>query len=860
MATQETKTPLMDQYFAIKATYPETLLLMRVGDFYETYGEDAVKSSKALGIVLTHRSNGMAADVELAGFPHHALDTYLPKLVRAGYKVAVCDQLEDPKMTKKLVKRGVTEVVTPGVSYNPQLLDASVNNFLASLYAPDTDPQSSAGLALIDISTGTVKLAEGNRVYIDSLFGQYRPNELLVARSAEKYWKTVFGTQLCVSSIDDWAFVPAAAIEKVKDHFGVDTLRGYGVETMGPALSAVGAALFYMEQTQHTRYDHLCTLQRIDRSEYMWIDKYSIRNLELFPGRDKAGEGASLIEVIDKTATPMGARLLRQWVVMPLRDKAQIEERQRVVSFFWLNTKHRAGYREILPQIGDLERISSRAAVGRITPREMEQLSTGLKNTALLHRTGGGIGEEQLTDCEDLTRVLDATLAEAPPAQLSKGGVIRAGCNPSLDELRDIVAHSKEYLQQLQQQAARDTGISSLKISYNNVFGYYIEVRNAHKDKVPAGWIRKQTLVNAERYITQELKEYEEKILGAQEKIQSLEQEAFAALVALVQQHIRTIQQNAAVVARIDCLCALATLAAANNYCCPNITEDGCIQITKGRHPVLETLMPPGEKYIPNNVRLDPYDQQIIILTGPNMAGKSALLRQTGLIVLLAQMGSFVPAEAAQISLVDKLFTRVGASDNIARGESTFMVEMLESAAILNNVTDNSLVLFDEIGRGTSTYDGISIAWAIVEYLHQKEGARAKTLFATHYHELNRMCDDYPRVKNFHIAVKESDQKVLFLRKMVPGGVAHSFGIHVAAMAGMPRRVLTTAQDVLKRLEAEKEVPPSAQNPRQLSFFLEDPLLQSLRMDIETIDINKLTPLEAFDALRELKRKIGWKG
>lgn len=850
----------MDQYFAIKATYPETLLLMRVGDFYETYGEDAVKASKALGIVLTRRSNGMPSDVELAGFPYHALDTYLPKLVRAGYKVAVCDQLEDPKFAKKLVKRGVTEVVTPGVSFNSQLLDAARNNFLATLCITSEDPGAQIGAALVDISTGTVKLAEGNRAYIDSLFSQYEPQELLVPRSKEHYWRTVAGNSVCISTIDEWAFVPSAAMEKVKSHFGVESLRGFGVDQMGPAISAVGAALFYMEQTQHTQYGHLCSLQRIDSSSLMWLDKYSIHNLELFPVRDKTEKGASLIEVIDKTCTPMGARLLRQWMVMPLRDIAAIEDRYRVIDVFLQNRNLLAKYREILPLIGDLERIISRAAVGRLTPKEAEQLKYGLINTVKIKQCAGALGEESLLECQELINLLDKTLAESPPTLVSKGDVIKTGCNAQLDDLRNIVSHSKEYLQHLQQDAARETGISSLKISYNNVFGYYIEVRNTHKEKVPATWIRKQTLVSAERYITEELKEYEEKILGAEEKILFIEQEEFAKILEAIRSQIREIQHNAAVIARLDCLASLATLAKENHYCRPVLSTDGIIDIKKGRHPVLETLMPPGETYIPNDVFLDNTQQQIIILTGPNMAGKSALLRQTGLIVLLAQMGSYVPANAAKIGIVDKLFTRVGASDNISRGESTFMVEMLESAAILNNVTNDSLVLFDEIGRGTSTYDGISIAWAIVEYLHQKTGACAKTLFATHYHELNRMTDQYPRVKNFHIAVKETGQQVLFLRKMVSGGVAHSFGIHVAAMAGMPQRVLHTAQDVLKRLEAEKEIPPSTEHPKQLSFFqLDDPLLQALKVDIETIDINKITPLEAFDALRELKRKIGCK-
>ncbi|MFA6651063.1 MAG: DNA mismatch repair protein MutS [Bacteroidales bacterium] len=868
MASQPVKTPLMDQYFAIKAEYPDALLLFRVGDFYETFGEDAIKSSKALGIVLTRRANGSASSVELAGFPHHALDTYLPKLVRAGYKVAVCDQLEDPKLAKKIVKRGITEVVTPGLSYNPQLLEASEHNFLAGIFSGRTREGELTGIAFTDISTGTIQVAQGDRSYIESLLSQYNPREILVSRDQEKKWKTAVGSAAFVSTIDDWAFVYDAAQEKVKTQFGVDSLKGFGVENLPFAISAVGAVLFYLEINKYARYDHLCTLQRIDSGRLMWLDKYSIRNMELFPRHDNPENGASLIEVIDKTHTPMGARLLRQWMVMPLRHIGDIQERHNVIEVFLEQWDLTGKLRKMLSQTGDMERLVSRAAAGRITPREAGQIKTALIQTSKIRQLLAKTEEahavqkdtDNLDDCTELVEILNRTLVASPPAQLGKSQVVAPGYDPQLDELRHIVSHNKEYLQEMQQKAADATGISSLKISFNNVFGYYIEVRNTHKDKVPSSWIRKQTLVSAERYITEELKSYEEKILGAEERIALLEQEIFAQLMETIRRYIRPIQENSRILARLDVLLGFAILAREQKYCRPRVEESDVIDIHQGRHPVLETLMPPGEAYIPNDVYLDNENQQIIILTGPNMAGKSALLRQTGLIILLAQIGSYVPAREATLGIVDKLFTRVGASDNMARRESTFMVEMLESAAILNNITGKSLVLFDEIGRGTSTYDGISIAWAIVEYLHEKAGAQAKTLFATHYHELNQMAEQYIRVKNFHIAVKERGQKVLFLRKMISGGVEHSFGIHVAGMAGMPRRVLLTAEEILKRMEAGREQPPSVERPKQLSFFqLEDPLLQALKRDIESLDLNRMTPLEAFDALRELKRKIGQK-
>ncbi|NLA14997.1 MAG: DNA mismatch repair protein MutS [Bacteroidales bacterium] len=867
MSKQPVNTPLMKQYFAIKAEHPDALLLFRVGDFYETFGEDAIKASKALGIVLTKRANGAAASVELAGFPHHAMDTYLPKLVRAGFKVAVCEQLEDPKLAKKLVKRGITEVVTPGLSYNPELLEAREHNFLASIHIEGPGAEE-AGIAFTDISTGTVQIAQGNLTYIDSLLAQYAPKEILLCRGMENHWKSRTENSVFFSTIDPWAFVPQAAEEKVKTHFGVESLKGFGAEQLPLALSAVGAMLFYLETNKYASYEHLCTLQRIDPQHLMWLDKYSIRNLELFPRLENHQQGASLIEVIDKTQSPMGARLLRQWLVMPLQDKAALEKRQDAVSVLREQKKEANTLRKLLAQTGDMERLISRASAGRINPREVVQLGYGLEQahkikTLLAQWPRAKVVQEEVAGmdgCDPLVTTIRRTLVEAPPAQVGKGQIVAGGFDPQLDELRYIVSHNKEYLQEMQHKKAQETGITSLKIGFNNVFGYYIEVRNTHKDKVPSSWIRKQTLVSAERYITEELKEYEEKILGAEERIALLEQEIFNELITEIHSYVRPIQKNARILAGLDCLAGFALLAEENKYVRPKLEETDVIDIRGGRHPVLETIMPPGEKYVPNSVYLDNSTQQIIILTGPNMAGKSALLRQTGLIVLLAQIGSCVPAEEATLGLVDKLFTRVGASDNIARRESTFMVEMLESAAILNNITDKSLVLFDEIGRGTSTYDGISIAWAIVEYMHEKAGARAKTLFATHYHELNQMAEQYVRVKNFHIAVKERGQKVLFLHKMITGGVQHSFGIHVAGMAGMPRRVILTAQEILKNMEAKKEQPPSLERPKQLSFFqLEDPLLQALKRDIESLDLNGLTPLEAFDALRELKRKIGQK-
>jgi DNA mismatch repair protein MutS len=868
MSDRPVNTPLMKQYFAIKAEHPDALLLFRVGDFYETFGEDAIQASKALGIVLTKRANGAASSVELAGFPHHAMDTYLPKLVRAGYKVAVCDQLEDPKQTKKLVKRGITEVVTPGLSYNPQLLEAGENNFLASIYSSNEGPDSATGIAFTDISTGTVQIAQGNLSYIESLLAQYAPKEILVPRGQEKDWKNRTGDQAYFSTIDAWAFVPEAAEEKVKTHFGVESLKGFGAEELPLAICAAGAMLFYLETNKYANYDHLCSLQRIDPQHLMWLDKYSIRNLELFPRRENQQTGASLLEVLDKTQSPMGARLLRRWLVMPLRDKAAIEKRQDVVAAFIEHAKPAEKIQKLLAQAGDMERMVSRASAGKINPRETAQLGYGLERAGEIKKHVLQIPQLEvvmpqvtaLDGCSELVATIRTTLAQDPPAQPGKGKIVADGFDAQLDELRYIVSHNKEYLQEMQHKAAQETGITSLKIGFNNVFGYYIEVRNTHKDKVPPSWIRKQTLVSAERYITEELKLYEEKILGAEERIAQLELDIFNRLVHTIHGWVRPIQENARILAELDCLLSFATLAQKNKYVRPVMQDSDVLDIRQGRHPVLETLMSPGEKYVPNNVYLDNSTQQIIILTGPNMAGKSALLRQTGLIVLMAQIGSYVPAEEATLGIIDKLFTRVGASDNIARRESTFMVEMLESAAILNNVTDNSLVLFDEIGRGTSTYDGISIAWAIVEYIHEKPGARAKTLFATHYHELNQMAEQYPRVKNFHIAVKERGQKVLFLHKMITGGVQHSFGIHVAGMAGMPRRVILTAQEILKNMEAEKEQPPTPERPRQLSFFqLEDPLLQALKRDIELLDLNGITPLEAFDALRELKRKIGQK-
>lgn len=864
------ETPLMKQFFAVKAQHPEAILLFRVGDFYETFGDDAVVASKVLGIVLTKRANGSAQHVELAGFPHHSIETYLPKLVRAGYKVAVCDQLEDPKLTKKIVRRGVTELVTPGVVYNEQLLPQKENNFLASV----AFEKDRGGVAFLDISTGAFRVAEGGLNYIELLLENMNPKEILVEKGFSKGFKEKFHTNAYISTLDEWAFVYETSYEKLKKHFALDSLKGFGVEGMNLSLTAAGAILYYLENNQqaHCEYfptrglSHLCSISRIDSDDFVWLDRFTIRNLELiYPS---TADGVSLLGTIDRCSSPMGGRLLRQWVAMPSKHLDEIKGRHEVVEDFTRHTEVMDAVSGKISEMGDMERIISRAAGGRITPREVAQLRRGLSQILPLKLELSKLSNpesialrDSIEECSDILKVLNHRLAETPAGQIGKGEVIARGVNEELDQLRDIAQNGKVILAGIQEREQERTGITSLKISYNNVFGYYLEVRNTHKDKVPADWIRKQTLVSAERYITPELKEYEEKILGAEERIYVIESNLFAELVSEIQRNIPLIQRDSAVVAKIDCLASFASLALDYGYCKPQMNDSDVISITQGRHPVIERLMPEGEQYVANDLYLDKAKQQIIILTGPNMAGKSALLRQTALIVLMAQIGSFVPASAATIGYVDKIFTRVGASDNISRGESTFMVEMLETATILHNLSPRSLVLLDEIGRGTSTFDGMSIAWAIVEYIHQR-GEGAKTLFATHYHELNELEEKFDRVRNFHISVKEADGKVLFLRKLTPGGVAHSFGIHVARLAGMPREVVNSAQKLLKRLEegggASKGNMTKVEEPVQLSIFqLDDPILVDVRDTLREMDLNSMSPLDAFDLLRELKKKIG---
>ena len=851
------ETPLMKQYYAIKAEYPDALLLFRMGDFYETFGDDAILASKALGIVLTKRANGAAAAVELAGFPHHALDNYLPKLVRAGYKVAVCDQLEDPKFAKTIVKRGVTELLTPGIAYNDQILTQNEHNFLCALVFY----QDNAGISFLDISTGTFSLTQGSLDYVDRLLNQFAPKEILLQKGYEKGFKERFGDHYYCTCLDEWVFAPQATRNKLLKHFQVDTLKGFGVDDLDLGIAAAGASLFYLEMTKHDRLGHLCAIQRIDESDYVWLDRFTIRNLELFSSIDP--KGSSLIQVIDKTATPMGARLLRQWLVMPLKDRQALERRYQITDAFIDRQGLVKKISNSLSLIGDMERLTSKAAAGRLTPREAVQLKKGIDETKTIGTDLSTSDSEDLQTlakgldpCASLSAYIGRHLLPEPASQIGRGDVIASGCHPQLDELRHKARHGKEFILQMQQREMEQTGISSLKINYNNVFGYYIEVRNTHKDKVPPHWIRKQTIVSAERYITPELKEYEQQVLGAEERILALEQELFAALIDEIQKYISPLQHNARILAQTDVLLGFCLLAKSNRYCRPQLFDNNIIDIKQGRHPVIEHLLPPDQSYVANDLYVDNEKQQILIITGPNMSGKSALLRQTALIVLLAQTGCFVPAKSAKIGIVDKLFTRVGASDNISRGESTFMVEMLEASGILHNLSPKSLVILDELGRGTSTYDGLSIAWAIVEYIHQHPSARAKTLFATHYHELNEMAAQFPRIKNFHVSVKESDNKVLFLRTLKPGGVAHSFGIHVARMAGMPLPVLESAQKMLKQLEAHAPTPASTTPPLyQLSLFpAEDPLLVQLKEQIQKADLNNLSPLEAFDLLRELKK------
>lgn len=855
------ETPLMKQYFSIKAKYPDAILLFRVGDFYETFGEDAIVASNVLGIVLTRRANGSAAFVELAGFPHHSIDSYLPKLVRAGYKVAVCDQLEDPKLTKKIVKRGITELVTPGVSYNDQLLSNSENNYLASVYFS----KDKAGIAFLDISTGSFKVATGDLKYIDLLLSSLNPKEILLQRGYREGFEERFGKDYYISFMDEWAFVYDSCREKLHKQFGVNSLKGYGIENMPLSITAAGSILFYLEMTRHEGLSHLCSISRIDETDYVWIDKFTFRNLEVF---NSGNEGAvSLVNILDKCSSPMGSRLLRTWLMLPLKSTTEINRRLAITDYLYKDKETRQSLRTILKSVGDLERITSKASAGKVSPRELTQLNRGLSHLSEIKNICQSTSSDDLITsianinlCSDLRLKLDQILLAEPAGQIGKGDVIANGVNEELDSLRNIARHGKEVLNSIQEREIERTGITSLKISYNNVFGYYLEVRNTHKEKVPEDWIRKQTLVNAERYITQELKEYEEKILGAEEKILALESSIYSELLEYLRQFINDIQRNCNIISRIDVLNTFAEISEQNRYSKPTVNEEEILSIKEGRHPVIETLMPPGEEYISNDLYLDNSTQQIIILTGPNMAGKSALLRQTALIVLMAQIGCFVPASNATIGVFDKIFTRVGASDNISRGESTFMVEMLETSTILHNLSSRSLVLLDEIGRGTSTYDGMSIAWSIVDFIHSNKD-RAKTIFATHYHELNELAEQFDRVKNFNVSVKEVDNRVIFLRKLLPGGVEHSFGIHVARMAGMPGEVIKKAERILKKLEEQNKGEKGIvkrEEAVQLSFFqLEDPLLVSLRDELKSIDINQMSPLDAFDKLRQLKKKIG---
>jgi DNA mismatch repair protein MutS len=864
------ETPLMKQYYTIKDQHPDAILLFRVGDFYETFGEDAIKSAEILGITLTRRANGAASYVELAGFPHHALDTYLPKLVRAGQRVAICEQLEDPKLTKKIVKRGITELVTPGVSINDNILENRENNFLASVHFD----KKMGGVAFLDISTGEFLTAQGNFEYIDKLLNSFQPKEVLFQRGRGKEFTEIFGNKFYTFNLDDWVYTDESATDRLLRHFETTSLKGYGVQNMGLAIIASGAILHYLDITQHSRLKHVTALSRIEEEHYVWLDRFTIRNLELFSPLHESGK--SLIQVIDKTISPMGSRLLKRWMALPLKDVGPINDRLDVVEFFLKHPGIKENLEEHLRQIGDLERLVSKVAVGRVNPREMVQVKNALNAILPIKELCAETGNktlqrfaEQLNPCDSVREKIHNEILPDPPTAINKGKVIAEGVSQELDELRDIAYSGKDYLAKIQKRESEKYGIPSLKISYNNVFGYYIEVRNTHKDKVPEDWVRKQTLVSAERYITEELKEYEAKILGAEEKIQILETRIFNDLVVALSDYIPAIQLNSNVLARLDCLLSFASCSASYRYFRPEVNESNTIHIKNGRHPVIEHQLPIGESYIANDVFLDQDDQQIIIITGPNMAGKSALLRQTALIVLLAQMGSFVPAESAKIGFVDKIFTRVGASDNISLGESTFMVEMNEAASILNNVSDRSLILFDELGRGTSTYDGISIAWSIVEHLHEHPRAKAKTLFATHYHELNEMEGAFPRVKNFNVSIKEVGNKVIFLRKLVRGGSNHSFGIHVAGMAGMPKSVIQRAEQILKKLEGGKEKENLSKpleeiggkrEGMQLSFFqLDDPVLKQIRDEIAHLNINNLTPIEALNKLNEIKKLTGLK-
>ena len=880
------ETPLMKQYYSVKAMHPDAILLFRVGDFYETFGKDAIKASSILGITLTRRANGSASYVELAGFPYHAVDTYLPKLVRAGERVAICEQLEDPKTVKGIVKRGIIELVTPGVILGENLVANKENTYLAAVYFG----QRRTGVAFLDISTGEFYVAEGDDVYVDKLLSNLMPKEIVYQRGFDERFRKAFGDRYYTYQFDDWIFSEEVNRDKLCKQFGTTSLKGFGIDEMSSGISAAGAVLHYLEFTEHRDIKHVVSISRIDRDEYVWIDKFTIRNLELFSSnaqRDRCG----FADVIDRTVSPMGGRMLKRWIAMPLMNIERINARLEVVDFLRTNPELAETLGDRISLVGDMERIASRIATQRVLPRELVQLKNALAAVEQIRDALSGCGHEGLqrlaSEMDTLVEVRERIASQIYPDpqnnQIVKGGVIADGVDMELDDLRRVALHGKDVLASIQKRESDATGIPSLKIGYNNVFGYYIEVRNTHKDKVPSTWIRKQTLVSAERYITEELKEYEQKIFGAEERILEIEQRIYTELIAFLSTHLAAMQHDAAIVARLDCLLSFARLAVECNYCRPVLDTGKKIDIRAGRHPVIETLMPVGEKYIPNDIYLDDTDQQIIIITGPNMSGKSALLRQTALIVLMAQMGSFVPAESAHIGIVDKIFTRVGASDNISQGESTFMVEMLESASILNNISDRSLILLDEIGRGTSTYDGISIAWAMVEYLHNNTSAHARTLFATHYHELNEMAQMCPRVKNYHVSVKEIDNTVVFLRKLEKGGTEHSFGIHVARMAGMPRSVVDRATEILHELEqvyGNNEIVPTrtparrsgkkpqgakgvgsavGQTPNiQLSMFqLDDPVLIQIRDQIKGIDINSLTPLEALNKLNEIKKLTG---
>ena len=859
-------TPLMKQYYAFKAKYPEAMLLFRVGDFYETYGEDAVKASGILGIVLTRRSSAMAQSVELAGFPHHALDTYLPKLVRAGLKVAVCEQLEDPKTAKGLVKRGVVELVTPGITYNDNVLVQKENNFLASVHLEKNE----SGIAFLDVSTGEFYLTQGNNEYIDKLLQSFNPSEVLCQRNKRRDFIETFSDKYFLTVFDDWVFTDDYANDILTRHFNTNSLKGFGVDDFPKGIVAAGAAIHYLHETQHDKIDYITSLSRIDQGQFVWLDKFTIRNLELLNTPNPNAK--TLIDVIDKTVSPMGSRLLRRWISLPLKNKEQIQARYDVVDYFYKNREVISKFQDAIRQVGDLERLISKVSLARVNPRELLQVANALEQIEVIRNlckesdnTSIQAFAEQLNPCESIRNRIKKELKQDAPAVTSKGNFIAEGVNAELDDLRNLSRSGKEYLINIQHREIEATGISSLKVGFNNVFGYYLEVTNTHKDKVPAEWIRKQTLANAERYITEELKEYEQKILGAEERIQVIEEQVYAELIAATAEFVAPIQLDAALVAKIDCLVNFGYIALNNNYVMPTVDESYVIDIKEGRHPVIEQMMPVGEEYISNDVYLDREKQQIIIITGPNMSGKSALLRQTALIVLMAQIGSFVPAAAARIGLVDKIFTRVGASDNISSGESTFMVEMNETASILNNVSNRSLILLDEIGRGTSTYDGISIAWAITEYLHEHPTMRAKVMFATHYHELNEMEASFKRIKNYHVTVKEVGNKVVFLRKLKRGGSAHSFGIHVAAMAGMPRKVIDRADALLSMLEKshshdnlDEAVKESKQiDDMQLSFIqLDDPLLLQIKDDILNTNIDTLTPVEALMKLNEIKKML----